>query len=510
MQAQHDNPLGRVLGGVMPVNAPRQPRGQWLIEPMGYDYYWAPEGSDPAPEPPAILKRLVQKNLPGSYQIISATDEARPPRRGGTPLYTLESYLEKLSTQQGSSKDTYNPFGRFTTGASAFLPSSNCPAGVLDELAEKEKSFCKVVDTSKEMATPLYPLFVQVETGETLYFCGENPFGATYSDTPPALSNGQILPPQAAHDASRRKDPATAGLNLAAAAEQIRMVANEAITQGMIGAHTGKKREKSQTQVMGASAGEAAEAAGYARNEGAGWEWLHLIAHSMGGIAVQGPQVPGNLVAGTSECNTQMIVVEEFLKDCVKKLGGMAKLMVFAELLDADYHIGKAIRYDFEIYNADGDAIEVFHWFFDPLSRRNPMVMENRSLRATGRDAMADENLEPSPHLPRSEPTAHSSIDPARREDPEDQIAGAMRSMDPPTFAAWLGSLRDAQPNGRLHKMFFIEIGDTLIKGLLSGDLTQGTALGYVLAINARISGEAAKYVADHVNESLPGAIVLQ
>jgi hypothetical protein len=490
-----------VLGGVMPVNAPQQPHGRWLVDTDGWNCYWEPERDDPPPEKPAILKRLPQMRLPGSYQIVSPTDEGRAPRKGGMPLYTLESYLEKLSTQQGSAKDVYNPFGRFTTGASAFLPNSNCPAGVLDELEEKEKSFCKVVDTSKEMATPLYPLFVQVETGETLYFCGENPFGATYSDTPPALSNGQILPPQAAYDASRRKDPATSGLNLAAAAEEIRMVANEVITEGMIGAHTGKKREKSQTQVMGASAGEAAEAAGYARNEGAGWEWLHLIAHSMGGIAVQGPQVPGNLVAGTSECNTQMIVVEEFLKDCVKKLGGMAKLIVFDELLDAEYHIGKAIVYDFEVYNADGEAIQVFHWFFDPLSRRNPMVMENRSLRATGREAMADENLQPSPHLPRSEPTTHHDTEIEGMdedgivwpEDLEDKIIAKLQATPPQPFAAWLAQLRAEQPNGRLPRTALNEIADALVAGMKSGAATPELAMQYVVAIGQAISPEAAK-----------------
>lgn len=494
-----DNPLGHVLGGTMPTGSPPAPRGRWLIDASQGACFW--EGEDWPPQQPAILGRLKFKGSPprGYKLLTTVTFEGRSSRSQGTPLYTLEAFLEGISTQQRAPSDTYNPFGRFTTGASSFLPNSNCPGSVIDELAGKDKAFSKVVETSKEMATPIFPLYVRVETGEELYFSGENPFGAIYTDTPPTVQSGQIVQQRATYDADRRQDPRDSGLNLVSAPEEIRMVSNEGITSSLIGAHTGQKREKSQTQVMGASAGDAAEAAGFARNEGAGWEWLHLIAHSMGGIEVVGPQVAGNLVAGTSECNTQMIVVEEFLKDYVKKQGGSAKLMVFAKMFDPDYHIGEWIGYDFELYNQDGHAIEVFHWSFDPRSRRNPVVMENRSLRSTGREALIDGNVTPAPHLPRSEPTAHRDLPPTREPELEDIIVERMRVMEPQPFATWLAEIRASQPNGRLGSMAVSEMGDVLVAGLKAGTMSVDRAWDYVSAIGEQVTPKMAEALKKHV-----------
>jgi hypothetical protein len=117
-----------------------------------------------------------------------------------------------------------------------------------------------------------------------------------------------------------------------------------------------------------------------------------------------------------------MIVVEEFLKDYVKKQNGSDKLMVFAKLFDADYHVGEAISYDFEVYNERGEPIQVFHWLFDPLSARNPVVMENSSLRRTGREALSDGNLPPAPHR---------DVRSTQGPELEDIIVAKLRSRDP-------------------------------------------------------------------------------
>jgi len=73
----------------------------------------------------------------------------------------------------------------------------------------------------------------------------------------------------------------------------------------------------SQHTVMGCSAAQAAHAAGLQKLLRDGipwqWEWLHLCAFKMGGMN-NAPQQPGNLVAGTYDCNTAMISLEDALK----------------------------------------------------------------------------------------------------------------------------------------------------------------------------------------------------
>ena len=73
----------------------------------------------------------------------------------------------------------------------------------------------------------------------------------------------------------------------------------------------------SQAGVMGASAAVAAANAGFPINDPRDLEWLHLIAYSLGGIGGNQPQQAPNLVAGTAECNTEMIVAEEMIKSAV-------------------------------------------------------------------------------------------------------------------------------------------------------------------------------------------------
>lgn len=71
-------------------------------------------------------------------------------------------------------------------------------------------------------------------------------------------------------------------------------------------------------------------------------EWLHLAAHSFLGNEAQ---IPENLVAGTAECNTQMMIAEMLVKIWLshhpdKKI----KLMIDAELFP-DTHFAKKITY---------------------------------------------------------------------------------------------------------------------------------------------------------------------
>lgn len=203
-------------------------------------------------------------------------------------------------------------------------------------------------------------------------------FGAHYSDHRPV--EGQAGP-----NFKAKGDPnSLKWVQGVTPAGDMKETVNKNISTDVIESFEGKKRAKSQNEVMGMSASVAADNAGFDPNEGEGWEWLHMIAHSMGGIDGQGPQVSENLVAGTSACNTQMIIVEEFLKDIVKH-DCHAHLHVMAIMFDAERHIGQTIRYDFSMYDEHGTPLSVYHWVFDCLSRSNPLVSENRQLRYAGR-----------------------------------------------------------------------------------------------------------------------------
>jgi len=148
------------------------------------------------------------------------------------------------------------------------------------------------------------------------------------------------------------------------------------VTEAVIRSRVGAARIPTQLTVMkGVSARDAAAARGY-ETGGLGWEWLHLIAHGMGG-----EQRAGNLVAGTAEANTEMMVVE----DAVKKLlcshkKAKATVKVIAKLVP-NTHIAKEIQY--EVTWRDAGGVTPFRkTVFQPLTRRRPAAIEAKAVAA--------------------------------------------------------------------------------------------------------------------------------
>lgn len=99
------------------------------------------------------------------------------------------------------------------------------------------------------------------------------------------------------------------------------------------------------------------------------WEWLHLVSFKMGGID-NTPQQSANLVAGTYECNSQMISIEEAIKDFVLIDGLTLGLEVTATCIEGT-HVGKSIDYKV-LYTPTGKTEIAFTQTFDPLSHVNP------------------------------------------------------------------------------------------------------------------------------------------
>ncbi|HKE78255.1 MAG TPA: DUF4157 domain-containing protein [Solirubrobacteraceae bacterium] len=443
-------------------------QARWLVAPDGKACFWEEDGT-PASDRPYFLRgvKKIDAPKPSSYSVEPSTSDVRP-RRGARTFYTHEHFVAIKNLKEPSApKDNYNPFGRFASPkVSSFVPSPQLSdalrTSLLERLAEKDKTFKKQTGLPPNVGTSLrgYPLQILVEGGATLDYIEETDFGAVYA----------LGPPNPASSDPVRAEDVTGLTNLPPTSADVKIGTNFAITPKGMEPWSGEKRGISQNTVMGASAGDVVANAGFDKDEGLGWEWLHMIAHSMGGLEVHGPQVSGNLVAGTSECNTQMIVVEELIKDIVKKSGGRAALWVGVRMYDEVRHIGDQITYDFELYNAKNEPVAVYHWSFNALSRRQPVTMENRSARyaAQGLYGMKGGAEKATPqlvtHMPRSQPTAHGPLVLAP-DDPITKVVNdamtAFKALPADQFVAQLVTLR-AVRGGSLPKDVFVELGDQL------------------------------------------------
>lgn len=354
-------------------------QARWLT--VDGSYFWEEDGTERTPVPHEFSTfREIEPLKPGSYNV----DEGK---RGKLLAYSLDRYRQIYGKQTGrAAPDVYNPFGRFDAAStsSAFIPAGSLSEegrdGLLETLAAKDRSFKRIIGYSKRLVDG-YPDQVTVEGGEILHQSNVSQLGATYGNVAPGAERAtQIRDAGDAADLRLKTGPSG----------ELKEAKNSSVDKESIEYWSGRDRSEDQKAVMGASAGEVAANAGYDEKGGKGWEWLHLIAHSMGGIETIGPQVAGNLVVGTSECNTQMIIVEEFLKDIVTRYKLRGRLHIMASMIDQERHIAGRIGYDFIVYDPDGEPIEVFHWEFDPLSRTQPLVQENRTNRYFGRLLFGD------------------------------------------------------------------------------------------------------------------------
>jgi len=76
------------------------------------------------------------------------------------------------------------------------------------------------------------------------------------------------------------------------------------------------------------------------------WEWLHLVAFSMGGIG-NVPQQAQNLVAGTYHSNTEMMLYENSMKKLIDETGESLWIKVSAHLI-MHTHVADQINYVIE------------------------------------------------------------------------------------------------------------------------------------------------------------------
>lgn len=88
------------------------------------------------------------------------------------------------------------------------------------------------------------------------------------------------------------------------------------------------------------------------------WAWLHLIAYTMGGPDGKNPDVPENLVAGTSESNIYHLAIESAAKKLVLETGEILKVSWKLEgRVDPDWHIAERIEYRLTNLNDPGKTV---------------------------------------------------------------------------------------------------------------------------------------------------------
>ncbi len=113
-------------------------------------------------------------------------------------------------------------------------------------------------------------------------------------------------------------------------------------------ARINRKNATPQNSVMKCSAKDAAIMAqvqtDLLNGEPKQWEWLHLCSFKMGGI-FGNPQVPGNLVAGTYDCNTAMITLEDAIKRLAERDNMVFEVCVSATMYPGT-HLAMMINYE--------------------------------------------------------------------------------------------------------------------------------------------------------------------
>ncbi|MFT2016950.1 hypothetical protein ACMA1D_14035 [Streptomyces sp. 796.1] len=100
-----------------------------------------------------------------------------------------------------------------------------------------------------------------------------------------------------------------------------------------------------KTAMCNVSAREAAMSSGYG-DKTANWQWLHLIAFTLGGRDNSEPNEEGNLVAGLDAANGFHLVLETFVKMMVRDraVSGVS-LTATAQMIPDSFHVCKSIKY---------------------------------------------------------------------------------------------------------------------------------------------------------------------
>lgn len=343
-------------------------------------YYW--QGAAPEPEvKPGVVRRF-------------KLEKADPAQLSGSELKWGEAqYLTYVGSASTARKDVYSPFGRFSEDVSktAFLPF----VGVTrpDELGGDEHEEIDVDQISVECVSGGIPATVVTKQGSKLNAMAViPPWGVMYGDGPLMPSSG------GPKRSERARLPAGVPPNIKVALDQLgRSVEAQHIDKSALSGYQGSRKEDvGQGKVMGVSAAAVAQAAGYdeaidpefaldqspSGRKKRGWEWLHLVAYELGGPSATGPQVPANLVVGTTAANTSMLMIEDAIVNVIR--GGLAEsadVVVLAVMADEQYRVAETIHYQVRFTLPDKRRADIPVISFSALAVTTPYTAANRYFR---------------------------------------------------------------------------------------------------------------------------------
>ena len=326
-------------------------------------YTW--QGTGPqSPTPPTITAHVPIPQLPS------------PPVGPGTIFTFTENEFYGLGGWKPPSgpKDVYNPFNRFLPhpgGEVTFLGVDNLSSPDFTKVGGHQP-LSNIVGGSEQRTDTGYPVSLTTNTGKTLNYLLANPFGATYTENPTGATYDILKQTNQPQPLAKIPKWTTSTLL------ETNLVVDLKAVQRFRGTRNTKigKKPPSQGQVMGCEAWEVAQAAGYT---GKDWEWLHLIAYELGGKDMQNTD---NLVCGTTETNTAMIMIEDAIVDALEK-GLCAYVIVLVRVAFAEpaYRVAGSIAYEVNFYDGSDRLLMKQPMEFIGIMRYQPSVIENKYVR---------------------------------------------------------------------------------------------------------------------------------
>ncbi|GGZ11482.1 eCIS core domain-containing protein [Streptomyces nitrosporeus] len=188
------------------------------------------------------------------------------------------------------------------------------------------------------------------EMGRGATYAFDSPGGTThrmitYAKDMPAEVPDFALPPALA-----QVPTAALGRGLMPFTQATKTAGPVTVDQKVLNRWGGGKRDGHKPDQNGAMKGVSASEAAKASNMADGdWQWLHLIAFTMGGHDGTQPNAPENLAAGLAAANGHHLVLETLVKKMILQAGiSEVKVTATARMLTGSYHVCSSIDYQLE------------------------------------------------------------------------------------------------------------------------------------------------------------------
>lgn len=138
--------------------------------------------------------------------------------------------------------------------------------------------------------------------------------------------------------------PATLGSGLTRFPQATKVAGPIRLSKALLAKWSGRRTGSQNSAMFGVSAGNAARASGY--DEQQSWQWLHLIAYTMGGRNGTEPNEVGNLAAGLDAANGFHLILENLVKKMVyDDTISDVTVTATANMIPNSFHVCKSIAY---------------------------------------------------------------------------------------------------------------------------------------------------------------------